>query len=128
MSFALDLQKFAEKAQAKADDAVGRVVVAISAEIDMRSPVDTGRFRGNWQLGVGSMPGGSLERLDKTGDATQARIQAAIPDQASGHIYYIANNLPYAMRLEHGYSKQAPGGMVGLAVTRFQAIVDEAVL
>lgn len=125
-SFTLDIQKFVTGAKQRANDAVGRIVVGVSAEIDMRSPVDTGRFRGNWQLGVNSVPSGTLANLDKTGNATQARIAASVPDEAAGHVFWIVNNLPYATRLEHGYSRQAPQGMVGLTLTRFQSIVNEA--
>jgi hypothetical protein len=37
------------------------------------------------------------------------------------------NNLPYAVPLEYGHSKQAPGGMVRITLARFQQIVDEAI-
>lgn len=141
MTFALDLQKFAEKAKGRADEAVGAIVTAVAAEIDMRSPVGDatywknpppkgyvgGRFRANWQLGIGSLPGGTIAVPDADGRQTQARIQAEIPDQAAGHVYYLANNVEYAQRLEHGWSRQAPAGVVGLTVTRFQDIVKEEV-
>ena len=151
MAFALDLQKFAEKVGERADDAVGAIVIGVAAEVDKRSPVGDptkwseefkrvgkelgwfgegyvgGRFRGNWQVGVTERPNGTLPNIDPTGVETQTRIQAAIPGDASGKVYYLVNNLPYALRLEDGYSKQAPKGMVGLTVTHFQAIVKKAV-
>lgn len=125
-SFTLDLQNFAKKAAANADELVGTVVTQIVAEVDLRSPVDTGRFRGNWQLGVGGAPSGITQRLDPAGTSTKARNFAVIPEKASGNLYVLANNLPYAMRLEMGWSKQAPAGMVGVTVEKFQAIVTEA--
>ena len=150
-SFALDLQRFADKCKERADDAVGNIIVRIAAEVDKRSPVGNpdawseefkavatelgwigpgyigGHFRANWQLGVGAMPMGEIPGVDRTGEKTQGRIIAEIPDQAAGKVYYIANNVPYAQRLEYGYSKQAPSGIVGLTVTMFQDIVREAV-
>jgi hypothetical protein len=42
-------------------------------------------------------------------------------------VHFLTNNLPYALRLEYGWSKnQAPAGMVGLAVAEFQSIVRDA--
>lgn len=139
--FTLDLQRFAEKCAERADDAVGNIVVRIAAELDKRSPVGDatywknpppagyigGHFRANWQLGVGAMPMGEVPGVDRTGEKTQGRIMAEIPEQAAGKVYYIANNAPYAQRLEYGWSRQAPQGLVGLTVTMFQDIVRDAV-
>lgn len=141
MSFALDIRKFVEKAKDRADIAVKGTMIGVAAKVDERSPVGDakywkhpppkgyvgGRFRGNWQLGVGSMPGGVLNRVDPTGSKVMAEIGAAIPGEAAGKVYYLANNLPYAQRIENGWSRQAPTGVVGLTVTEFQAFVDKAV-
>lgn len=141
MTFTLDLQKFAEKAKERADDAVSGVVTAIVAKVDARSPVGNpslwkhdppagyvgGHFRANWQLGIDRVPAGELAGVDPTGAETTGRNFAIIPAEAAGHVYTLSNNLPYAMRLEHGYSTQSPAGMVGLTVVEFQDIVDAAV-
>lgn len=149
-TFALDLKRFAEKAEKNAHDMVGTVVSDIAVRIDMRSPVGDpvgpppwknppppgyvgGHFRANWQIGINTIPSGEVAGVDtspkngKTGGATTAKIQAAIPEQAAGKVYYIVNNLPYAQALEDGHSPQAkPGQMVGLTVTEFQAMVADA--
>ncbi len=140
MTFALDLKTFADKAKAKADDAVGLIVVKVAAELDRRSPVGDatywkrkppkgyigGHFRANWQLGVGVRPTAEIAGTDRSGSATQGRIMAAIPEEAAGKLYWLVNNAPYAQRLEHGWSRQAPQGLVGLTVTKFQQIVNQA--
>ena len=141
-SFTLDLQRFAEKCAERADDAVGNIVVRIAAELDKRSPVGDatywknpppagyigGHFRANWQLGIGSMPQGEVRGVDPSGARTLGRIIAAVPEQAAGKVYWLANNVPYALRLEYeSWSRQAPSGVVGLTVTMFQDIVNEAV-
>lgn len=141
MTFALDLQAFAAKTKDKADDAVGNIVVRVASELDRRSPVGDaaywkspppkgyigGHFRANWQLGVGVMPAGERAGVDPTGTVALPAIIAEIPEQASGKVYWLANNAPYAMRLEGGYSRQAPTGLVGLTAVMFQQIVREAV-
>jgi len=141
MTFALDLQKFADKCGKRADDMVGNIVVRVAAELDRRSPVGDakfwkspppkgyvgGHFRANWQLGVGVRPATEIKGVDPSGAATQGRIIAEVPEQASGKIYWLSNNAPYAQRLEHGWSRQAPEGLVGLTVMQFQQIVNDAV-
>jgi hypothetical protein len=140
-AFSHQLQVFAEKTGKKADLFVGRVVIGVSGELDRRSPVGDaaywknpapkgyvgGRFRGNWQLGVGSIPGGETGLIDPSGAQAQGRIIASIPEKASGQVYYLMNNVPYARRIEDGWSRQAPQGLVGLTTIMFQRIVDEAV-
>jgi hypothetical protein len=37
-----------------------------------------------------------------------------------GEIIYLTNSLPYARRLEYGWSKQAPAGMVRITVANFE--------
>lgn len=139
-TFSLDLKKFSEKVQKRADDVVGLVVLKIAHKLDERSPVGDatywkskppkgyvgGRFRGNWQLGVGTIPAGETGRIDPRGAATLGAIVAEIPTKAAGKIYYLANNVPYAQRIEDGWSRQAPQGLVGRTVLEFPSIVDQA--
>lgn len=156
-TFALDLAKFADKVEGRADDVVGDVVVQLAAAVDRRSPVGDpslwkdldsydgfsddfkevikagregyagGRFRANWQLGLGAAPAGVLDKIDPDGTETQGHILASIPDEAAGKLYYLVNNLPYAQKLEEGHSTQAPSGMVGLTVIEFPQMVEQAV-
>jgi hypothetical protein len=86
-----------------------------------------GRFRGNWQLTIGDPASGELERIDPNGAATLAAMRAQVATLTAGQTAYIVNNLPYAVPLEYGHSKQAPQGMVRVTLARFQQIVDEAV-
>lgn len=140
MTFALDLNAFADKYRAQADDAVGLIVVKVAEKLDLRSPVGDarywkhkppkgyigGHFRANWQLGVGVRPTNEIKGVDRGGQAL-GRIMAAVPEDAAGKVYWLANNAPYAQRLEHGWSRQAPQGLVGLTVAEFQQIVRDAV-
>lgn len=145
MTFALDLKHFAEKAGQRADAVVHEIVANVAVSLDTLSPVGDakywkskppkgyvgGHFRANWQLGVGSRPGGEIAGVDTSakgqGGATTQGIIAAIPAETAGKVYWLANNAPYALRLEDGYSRQAPEGMVGITAARFPTIVNEAV-
>jgi len=141
MTLTLDLQKFAAKAKGNADKVVAEIMSGIIFKVDLRSPVGNpqkwkskppagyvgGRFRGNWQLGVGTIPAGVLNRIDPSGRGTVAAAIAEIPRDATGRVYYYVNNLPYARRLEEGHGGREPGGIVGLTVIEFRSLVDDSV-
>lgn len=120
--FEAQLREFAAKAGARADAAVREVVLEIGRRLVIRSPVDTGRFRSNWFYSLGAP---SDATTDETG-ARQVQGIGEMPAQASGKVHYITNNLPYAWRLETGWSKQAPLGMVAITAIEFRGIVDGA--
>ena len=120
-----------------------KVVIDLMSSCIYRSPVGNpdlwqhpapagyvgGRFRGNWQLGVGSSPSGELDRIDANGAGTWADAVSNVPTTgAGGKIYYIVNNLPYAQRLDDGWSSQAPAGIIGLALAEFDGMVLRAQL
>lgn len=94
-----------------------------------RTPVDTGRARGNWQFQEGTPPTGTLDVEDKNGFGTLSKVellfQKWIPWKAVG---YFVNNLPYILRLENGWSKQArnPNGMVKVSVVEFGTLLTNA--
>jgi hypothetical protein len=86
-----------------------------------------GRFRGNWQFSIGAPAEGELDQVDPAGGVTLAKLRLQVEQLTIGQTAYIVNNLPYAVPLEYGHSKQAPGGMVRITLSRFQQIVDEAI-
>lgn len=120
--FGSDLAKINDEISAKLDAIPRKLSLDIFSRIILRSPVDTGRFRGNWQVQIGSAPAGTLELEDASGTATIAKAQAATIGLKAGDVVFLANNLPYAQRLEDGWSTQsAPGGMVALGVQQFHS-------
>lgn len=85
-----------------------------------------GRFRGSWDYGMNALPASLHRGVDPTGDVSLGRITGKLPKVLAGAVHYIANNTPYAVRLENGWSRQAPQGMVSLTVIKYQQIVREA--
>lgn len=124
--FSLDISKWVEKAGARADLVVRKVGIDMFTKVIMKSPVDTGRFRGNWQTGIGSIPSGVLEAADKAGGSTISRMTGTVQGAKAGDVIYLSNNVPYALKLEYGHSKQAPSGVVRVTVEEFQAAVNRA--
>ena len=73
-----------------------------------------GRFRGNWQVTFDRPAVGAIDRVDKAGTATLAAGREVLAHYDSGEYgsIWFTNNVPYAQRLEYGWSKQAPAGIV----------------
>lgn len=139
--FVVDMRKFVRKSKDVMDQVVRKVVLDIGTSVVMRSPVGDpsgwaspapkgyvgGRFRANWQYAETTRPQGTLGEFDPSGQKSIARMFAKVGlADAAGKIHYLTNNLPYGPALERGWSKQAPAGMVGLAVREFQATVERA--
>lgn len=77
-----------------------------------RSPVDEGRFRANNVLSVDSADLSQSDATDKNGSSTISAGAGTLSQARNPYqIIYIQNNLPYAERLENGYSDQAPAGV-----------------
>lgn len=140
MSFTLDMQKFTKKAKGNIDLAVKRTVAGVADSVVMMSPVGDasywktpapagyvgGRFRGNWDYGFNVAPSKQYPTIDAGGSVSIGRVESGMIGKPAAGVHYIANNLPYAQRLEEGWSSQAPHGFVQLTVLKFQSIVDEA--
>lgn len=125
-SFELQIQRFVDKAKGNTTLVVRKVSLDLFRRVIMKSPVDRGRFKGNWQVAIGAIPAGILEIDDKSGTATIAKATAVTLNMKAGEVIYLVNHLPYGPRLEYGWSKQAPGGMVRLTVEEYGAVVAKA--
>lgn len=126
-SFALSLAEFAQQATEAIDASLREIVIELGGSLIRMSPVDTGRFRGNWQFSVEAPAAGTLDEVDPSGAVATARLVGDSIVLRAGETAFIVNNLPYAIPLEFGHSDQAPGGMVRVTVARFQQIVLEAI-
>lgn len=99
----------------------------IAQSVVLRSPVDTGRFRANWQYGAVTIDTGTSTGEDRTGASTIARLGQRIAGLQAGQTIFITNSLPYARKLEYGHSQQAPGGMVRLTAAEFDQFAVSAI-
>lgn len=117
-TFAMQIGAFAKKAGDNADLVVRKICLDLLEDIVMHTPVDTGRARANWFTTIGTPFAGTIEHngAGAAAGVSIGRSGAAI-SQAPGNVLWISNNLPYINRLEfEGWSKQAPQGMVRIAI------------
>jgi hypothetical protein len=140
-TFALQIAAWVQKTKDDTDKVVRYCLASIDARLVNRSPVGDakywkhpppkgyagGRFRGNWQMSIGSPATGALDITDKDGKATIAAHAGIVGAARAGDVFYLMNNLPYASRIEKGWSRQAPIGLVAITVVEWNNIVDAAV-
>ena len=134
--FANQVRAFAKKANMSIDKTVRGTAIKLFSAVIKSSPVDSGRFRANWEAS-GKTPVTTYNtNTDKSGDSAISAMTQFIASNP-GNEFTLSNNLPYAWKLEYGgypgdgpstvggYSKQAPSGCVRVNVARFDAILEE---
>lgn len=94
------------------------------------SPVQDGPFRGNHWVGIGKPVYKTNGPADKSGSTAVSRGEAALKSAKNYPTIWISNAMPYANRLEHGWSDQAPQGIYSVTFTatlaRFEHELREA--
>lgn len=123
--FTLDIQAFVAKAKKNPETVMRSVSLKLFSAIIKASPVDTGRFRGNWQTTGVTPATGLIAGVDPTGNKAVNSAATFITNAPGWDTFTLTNNLPYAERLEYGWSKQAPTGVVRVNVVRFQQLINE---
>jgi len=125
MSFSGDIKKFTDKTERAALFVFRGTSLDIFSKIILRTPVDTGRLRLNWQANLNIPKQGELGGSDKSGGKAIGEASATASKARITDSIYLMNNLPYAEVIENGSSDQAPQGMVKVTVTEFQRIVNQ---
>jgi hypothetical protein len=121
--FSVPLASLADKLKLDLQTVSRKAAADLFTAVVVRSPVDTGRFKSNWNFSLDapdSSTSGSDNQargLTEAGKAATMRI---------GGVAYLSNGLPYAKRLEYGYSKQAAAGMVRVSAAEFSDNVRRA--
>lgn len=140
-TFSAQILAWVEKTKDDADKIVRYALGTLDSRLVTRSPVGDatywkrpppagytgGRFKGNWQMSIGSPATGTKDLIDKDGSATIAAHASVVSVAKAGQVCYLMNNLPYAKRIEDGWSRQAPIGVVALTVVEWNNIVENAV-
>lgn len=125
MSFTLDIKNFVEKAKKNPETVARAVSFKLFSSVIKASPVDTGRFRMNWQAAGAVTPSGVIDGVDMSGDKAIGKAAGYVFNAQDWGEFTLTNNLPYAERLEYGWSNQAPQGFVRVNVARFNTLLEE---
>ena len=122
--FGAQLKKFEDNSLDKVTTITRAIALEVFRRVILKTPVDTGRARGNWQCTI-SVPAASVADVEDKGGG-KAIAQAA--DEVMGWepskvVIFLTNNLPYIQRLDDGYSQQAPSGMVAVTLAELDGIM-----
>lgn len=101
------------------------LILEAMKRVILKTPVDTGKARGSWQIEIGRGIEGDVERIDKQGSQAQADAES-IAGQLAGLdkfvLVTIFNNTPYILVLENGNSQQARKGIVRPTIRELRQI------
>ena len=94
--------------------------ILIDQRIVQESPFDTGVFKNNWLMSIGNPSNEILEDGDVSGSKAIERARAVVMDYPLNSLpdLWLVNNLPYAARLNDGWSAQAPSKFVETEIAK----------
>lgn len=101
---------------------VKKVIEVGLQSVVVSSPVMDGAYRGNHRLTLNKIDESfDLKIQDKSGGPTIEKNKAELVSFKLGDTLYIQNNAPYAVRLENGWSQQAPHGVYTIAFQKMSS-------
>lgn len=138
--FSIPLAQLAAKVKLDLATVTRKSTLEVFSAVVKKSPVDTGRFRANWNVSAGAV---DTSTTTSTNQGRAAQEVAKALELPVGGVVFLANSLPYARVLEYGeypdppkggkgktkggFSRQAPAGMVRLTAMEFNDYVQKAI-
>jgi len=127
MTFTADLTKYANKTKSEIGTAKRAIVFNVFKQVIQKTPVKTGRAKGNWFVSAGTPSTQVTNKEDKT---TKGGVGPRAQKELEGisinlGLDFLTNNLPYIEGLEFGRSDQAPSGMVRTTLRQFASIAKK---
>lgn len=120
--FERDMRRAEKKIEETLEKSIRGAAIEIFGEIIRLTPVDTGRLRLNWQAQLNSPDNTIVEGEDGSKGAAIANMVNEVSKYTlDDESIWFTNNLPYAERVEDGWSQQAPSGMVKVTIKAFEA-------
>ena len=106
MSFSMDVARWAKGAQEDIEEINKAIILELFASVVFDTPVLEGRLRGAWQITSDNPASGQVEIYDPSGRGTVKHIENFVRamDGARNFSVYLTNNMPYAYRVEDGWS------------------------
>lgn len=140
MTFKQQFDKSIKATNVAIEKAIRGAAIEMFSEIVKRTPVGNpslwkdrapagyigGRLRGNWQASISRPNYDELTDVDASGGSTIGKgVQQINGFRMRDNDIYFTNNLPYAERIENGWSQQRPQGMVKVTVASFKPIMEK---
>ena len=126
-SFKISLDKFSNEIPEKFLKVQKKIILEAMSRVIEKSPVDTGRFRANWNTAVDTPDTSTSKVTDPSGEISKQKCLQALSGMNPYDVVHISNNLDYARTLENGRSDQAPDGMVAITIAELETFIREVV-
>lgn len=124
--FRQDVKNIINKGNNRQNQFVRKLCLKLNRSVVLKSPVDTGRFRANWNIGFDSPDTSTTKNTDASGSSAIAKAKSILTGDLTGKKIFITNSLQYAYRLEYeGWSNQAPQGMVRITIAELNTIMQK---
>ena len=123
-SLAQQLNAIAKKSIEKAENVVRETYFEVGARIIVPSPFDKGLFISNWLAGYDF----STQTFNSNNRDSLGKLKESLDIFDLNDKFFFTNSLPYAQKLEHGSSQQAPMGMVKVAANQFGTIAEKIII
>lgn len=122
-----DIKRFRSFSIREVKQLTRKVSIDLLRGIIQRTPVDTGRARASWNVTNGRSPDTRVAPDMSKARKSFPNISVKTAGLTDGHDFMISNNLDYIGKLENGHSKQAPNGMVRIAIANIQARLNAGI-
>jgi hypothetical protein len=113
--------KIARILEKRTTDLMRMATIEFYRQVQISTPVDTGRARAGWLITVNT----PSDEVLPEGKYTYSAVTPDVPAITINDRYFITNNTPYIGKLNNGYSRQAPARFVEAVVARVQAAVSK---
>lgn len=133
----LAVDRFIQVMHKGAAEAVEETAFELEGRIKERTPVDTGRARASWHTVTFTGKAGHSYSANAVGRSEARAIRSAggkvgkstfdgtlSERPKSPFEAIVGSNVEYMLRLEAGYSKQAPNGMVRLSIAELKGLLE----
>lgn len=98
----------------------------VSNSIVRLNPVDEGESVADWDAAINHWPSDTKPPNDPKKTKTRKRLQESFKNVVYGQSVFFENTDPVAVRLEYGYSKKAPQGMIRATARKWRGFVRGA--
>jgi hypothetical protein len=111
MTVETDLHRYSVNVRKFGEKRIREALLDFTAKVIKATPRDTGRLAGNWQSSINQPILTQIAEIRPEGDTIDESANVTKKIKL-GDFFFFTNNLPYARRIEEGYSQQMPQGML----------------
>lgn len=123
-----EIADFIRNFEAEKDFIFKEATTRVANSIIRLAPVDEGDYVADWDANIGGWPTDTQQAPDPKKRKTRQRLKQIIENLKYGDAIFFENNDPASIKLEFGYSSQAPQGVIRLTVRKWRGFVRGAAI